>query len=179
MGSVPFHHLCALTTLLLCLLPPPQFLSSLVSHLHLPPLGSLALHCVTPSLPLSLPPSLPPSLSPSLPLPLPLQVSGDQELIRNSDKLWWFGQTFRNREPHQMTSVNLLHSMKLNREFAKVIPTHISLPPSIPPPPPPRLSLSLLADAKIPNFLGEIQPPHSPQLPHSPPCLFCLARTLD
>jgi hypothetical protein len=47
------------------------------------------------------------------------EVSGDQELIRNSDKLWWFGQTFRNREPHQMTSVNLLHSMKLNREFAK------------------------------------------------------------
>ena len=176
MGSVPFHHLCALTTLLLCLLPPPQFLSSLVSHLHLPPLGSLALHCVTPSLPLSLPPSLPPSLSPSLPLPLPLQVSGDQELIRNSDKLWWFGQTFRNREPHQMTSVNLLHSMKLNREFAKVIPTHISLPPSIPPPPPPPpppVSLSLCWQMqKYQIFWGKYNPPTPPSYHTHLPAFF-------
>ena len=76
--------------------------------------------------------------------PCPWQRLGNQELVRNVDQLWWFGHTYKHRQPHTMTSSGLYASMEQNRQFAKVLlslslslslsvlgPTHMGRRPAI------------------------------------------------
>ena len=62
----------------------------------------------------------PPLPSPSPSSLSPLQISGSQELVRNAASVWWFGHTFRHRQPHMMDHNELTHSMMQNRKFAEV-----------------------------------------------------------
>ena len=49
---------------------------------------------------------------------------GDELLIKNKDKFWWFPHTFRHYKPHQAKSLDeLVSHMTKNKRFAEV--THV------------------------------------------------------
>ena len=47
---------------------------------------------------------------------------GDNALVENADKFWWFDHTWKHVKPHKSTSLKqLIYEFKKNLEFAKVI----------------------------------------------------------
>lgn len=46
---------------------------------------------------------------------------GDQELIKNADKFWWFSHMWLHQQPHDRKTLELMvEDLKKNLDFAKV-----------------------------------------------------------
>lgn len=46
---------------------------------------------------------------------------GDQELIKNADKFWWFSHMWLHQQPHDRRTLELMvEDLKKNLDFAKV-----------------------------------------------------------
>ena len=47
--------------------------------------------------------------------------AGDELLVANAEKFWWFGHTYHHVQPHLVSPENLRRMMEKNLEFARVI----------------------------------------------------------
>jgi len=46
---------------------------------------------------------------------------GNEELVKNADKFWWFGHIWNHYQPHlSQNKENIIDLMKQNYEFAEV-----------------------------------------------------------
>ena len=48
------------------------------------------------------------------------EVAGDELLLANADKFWWFGHTYHHIQPHLVSPDDLRTMMEKNLAFAKV-----------------------------------------------------------
>jgi len=45
---------------------------------------------------------------------------GNEELVKNADKFWWFGHIWNHYQPHSQNKENIIDLMRQNYEFAEV-----------------------------------------------------------